>query len=213
MENMIDKELLKNLRSQKNWSQDELATASGLSHRTIQRIESSGNCSLESKRALCAALDIEPSKLNVPEPKSASNMRAVKCINYIRAVSALLFIPLLVVVATLVIRNYQSTAQFEVIISNPNDVSGNTFNIALGENSTKVIKLRNGYSLEVDYAYGVTPRLKAQLYQLDESGKRLLHTSDRFSVKFHPVKYVINSDKSVTYISPNRDLAFTGSST
>jgi transcriptional regulator with XRE-family HTH domain len=36
MEYMINTKLLKQLRKQKNWSQEELATASGLSHRTIQ---------------------------------------------------------------------------------------------------------------------------------------------------------------------------------
>ena len=62
MEYMINTKLLKQLRKQKNWSQEELAAASSLSHRTVQRIESLGNCSLESKRALAAALEIETNK-------------------------------------------------------------------------------------------------------------------------------------------------------
>lgn len=46
-------------RKQKAWSQEELATASGLNLRTIQRIESEGAASLQSKKALASALDLD----------------------------------------------------------------------------------------------------------------------------------------------------------
>ena len=51
MEYMIDKDLIKKLRKERSWSQDQLASVSGLSLRTIQRIENEGACSLESKSA------------------------------------------------------------------------------------------------------------------------------------------------------------------
>lgn len=57
MEQMINKDLVKKLRSERSWSQDQLATISGLSIRTIQRVESEGSGSLESKRALAAAFE------------------------------------------------------------------------------------------------------------------------------------------------------------
>jgi transcriptional regulator with XRE-family HTH domain len=47
------------LRKQRSWSQDELATAAGLNLRTIQRIESEGTASLQSMKALAAALETE----------------------------------------------------------------------------------------------------------------------------------------------------------
>lgn len=65
MEQMINKELVKKLRSERSWSQDQLATISGLSIRTIQRVESEGSGSLESKRALAAAFDINVSNLDI----------------------------------------------------------------------------------------------------------------------------------------------------
>ena len=46
-------------RRQRSWSQDELAIASGLNLRTIQRIESDGSASLQSRKALAAALDVD----------------------------------------------------------------------------------------------------------------------------------------------------------
>jgi transcriptional regulator with XRE-family HTH domain len=55
----INAELIIKLRKERSWSQDELAVASGLNLRTIQRIESDGLASLQSKKALAAALDID----------------------------------------------------------------------------------------------------------------------------------------------------------
>lgn len=44
--------LIKKLRIERNWSQEELSAESGLSLRTIQRIESGGNPSMESLKIL-----------------------------------------------------------------------------------------------------------------------------------------------------------------
>jgi len=49
---------IKKLRNEKLWSQEELASACGLSLRTIQRLESSGNASLETVKALAAVFEI-----------------------------------------------------------------------------------------------------------------------------------------------------------
>lgn len=55
--------ILKNLRQQKNWSQEQLAQLSGLSLRTIQRIEGGNKASLESLKSLAAVFQIEVSVL------------------------------------------------------------------------------------------------------------------------------------------------------
>lgn len=57
----VDK--LKKLRLHSGWSQERLADISGLSLRTIQRIESGGSASLESQLAIATAFDISPSEL------------------------------------------------------------------------------------------------------------------------------------------------------
>lgn len=59
----INSEKIKTLRKKANWSQEELATASGLSIRTVQRAESEGNAALETQRALAAAFDVQPEAL------------------------------------------------------------------------------------------------------------------------------------------------------
>ena len=63
MEGMINRELIRGLRKKRAWTQDQLASISGLSHRTIQRVENKGVCSLESKKSLAAAFDINVSDL------------------------------------------------------------------------------------------------------------------------------------------------------
>jgi len=54
---------IRELRKQKYWSQDQLAQMSGLSIRTIQRIERDQKAGLESLKALSAVFDIEINEL------------------------------------------------------------------------------------------------------------------------------------------------------
>lgn len=56
--------ILKQLRISRHLSQDQLAQMSGLNVRTIQRIESGHNASLESVKCIAAALDVDVSTLN-----------------------------------------------------------------------------------------------------------------------------------------------------
>ena len=63
----IKAELVLKARKQKSWSQEELATASGLNLRTIQRIEREASASLQSMKALASALDLDIQDLDSPE--------------------------------------------------------------------------------------------------------------------------------------------------
>jgi transcriptional regulator with XRE-family HTH domain len=54
---------IQQLRVQKCWSQEELASASDLSVRTIQRVEKSGNASLETTKALASVFETSPADL------------------------------------------------------------------------------------------------------------------------------------------------------
>ena len=65
MEQMIDRDLIKKLRRERSWSQDYLASVSGISLRTVQRIENEGSCSLESKKALASAFEIKANDLDI----------------------------------------------------------------------------------------------------------------------------------------------------
>jgi transcriptional regulator with XRE-family HTH domain len=55
--------ILKQIRISRRLSQEQLAQMSGLNVRTIQRIESGQNASLESLKCLAAALEVESSTL------------------------------------------------------------------------------------------------------------------------------------------------------
>jgi transcriptional regulator with XRE-family HTH domain len=65
----INAELILELRNKKSWSQDELAIASGLNLRTIQRIENEASASLQSRKSLASALDIDTLDLEYKELK------------------------------------------------------------------------------------------------------------------------------------------------
>lgn len=61
-QNTINKKV-KQLRKQRAWSQSHLAEASGLSTRTVQRLERTGNCSDETLLCIAAAFDIDVEQL------------------------------------------------------------------------------------------------------------------------------------------------------
>ena len=67
-------ELLR-LRKARSWSQDELAIASGLNLRTVQRIEKEASASLQSKKALASAFEIDVHDLEYEELSMLQELR------------------------------------------------------------------------------------------------------------------------------------------
>ena len=60
---LLSTDKLKKLRSENGWSQEVLAKATGLSARTIQRIESDGKASAESTLAIASVFNLSPQSL------------------------------------------------------------------------------------------------------------------------------------------------------
>lgn len=65
--------LIQKLRLQRGWSQEQLAELSGLSVRTIQRIERGQTASVESLKALGAAFEIDFSALKEPDMNTTAS--------------------------------------------------------------------------------------------------------------------------------------------
>lgn len=64
----INSTRLRELRTARQWSQEQLAQLSGLNLRTIQRLESGAKISTESLRALAAVFEVPAESLLVGEP-------------------------------------------------------------------------------------------------------------------------------------------------
>lgn len=60
---LVDADQIRRMRAARSWSQEGLAAVSGLSARTVQRIESDGVASLESRRALAAAFGVNATEI------------------------------------------------------------------------------------------------------------------------------------------------------
>lgn len=71
----LNKENLKNQRGSRAWSQTQLSDVSGLSLRTIQRIEKTGVASLESAKSLAAVYECSVTELVTTDPPSKSVKR------------------------------------------------------------------------------------------------------------------------------------------
>ncbi|MDG1819694.1 MAG: helix-turn-helix transcriptional regulator [Porticoccaceae bacterium] len=69
MEIIINTALIRELRRQKSWSQEQLASIAGLSLRTVQRIEKEGICSLESSQAIASAFELDAASLQIDTVK------------------------------------------------------------------------------------------------------------------------------------------------
>ncbi len=66
------------LRKARFWTQDDLAAASGISARTIQRMEKSKSASIESWKAVAAAFDVSPESLQLPAAQNLTQAHPVK---------------------------------------------------------------------------------------------------------------------------------------
>ncbi|GAB4124507.1 MAG: helix-turn-helix domain-containing protein [Wenzhouxiangellaceae bacterium] len=73
---------LRELRIARQWSQEQLATLSGLNLRTIQRLESGARISQESLRALSAVFEVSAESLlaNEPEPSEFALQAMRECV-------------------------------------------------------------------------------------------------------------------------------------
>jgi transcriptional regulator with XRE-family HTH domain len=65
--------LIQKLRLQRGWSQEQLAELSGLSVRTIQRLERGQTASTESLKAIASVFEIDFNRLKEPDMDSALN--------------------------------------------------------------------------------------------------------------------------------------------
>ena len=65
---------LKKLRLEKNWSQEQLAEITGISARTIQRIENGKTPGMETLKALAAGFDISVAELEGVTPEKTEAM-------------------------------------------------------------------------------------------------------------------------------------------
>ena len=99
--------IVRKLRLQRGWSQEQLAEMSGLSVRTIQRIERGRPAGLESLKSLAAVFETDVSNLttepDMPEPEALTRdeRRAIEHVRdikgfYSHLIAYLIFMPLLI---------------------------------------------------------------------------------------------------------------------
>ena len=76
--------LIQKLRLKRGWSQQQLADASGLSVRTIQRIENGQTPSVETLKSLAAVFEVDFSTLNPEEAVNPSTREEEEAFRYVR---------------------------------------------------------------------------------------------------------------------------------
>ena len=194
MEEMVNKSKIKSLRVAKAWSQDQLATISGLSLRTIQRIENEGKCSFESKRALAASFEVELEELDDNEKlkKGLGVLERHKHAFVILGLTVCLFFAyqqLFLVKNTLTIliqgKGYRGLSTHSIVLSN---------------NESKVISLDAGHHLQVTAKAGWKKELHMVLKNKDDT---VLHVAKLLNIQ--PALYIVCDDKLYLYQSPIKE--------
>lgn len=109
--------IIRKFRLKNGWSQEQLAEVSGLSIRTIQRIERGQKPSLESLKSLAAAFDMNVSDLQ-KEPKMTSEINVTieeqTAIDQVRAIKSFYshLITYAIVISLLFILNLATTSSY-----------------------------------------------------------------------------------------------------
>jgi transcriptional regulator with XRE-family HTH domain len=75
---LIDKDLVKNARQQRGWTQQQLADICDLNIRTIQRLEKTGVASMETSKALASVLEVTVPELLVDDRSVKPPINEVK---------------------------------------------------------------------------------------------------------------------------------------
>ncbi|WP_062060892.1 helix-turn-helix domain-containing protein [Cellvibrio sp. OA-2007] len=110
---------IRHLRTQLGWSQEQLALASGLSLRTIQRVEAEGKASRETRVCLAATLSVELAEL-FDESNSDAEMLPVPSVFRYKlalAVAGLGLVPILLNIAGFIASNVLLSALHMMVIA------------------------------------------------------------------------------------------------
>jgi transcriptional regulator with XRE-family HTH domain len=78
MDMKVDSKRIRAERERRAWSQEHLATVSGLGLRTIQRIEKTGAASFESARALASVFEVDVASLRIVRAEPAAAVPSVE---------------------------------------------------------------------------------------------------------------------------------------
>lgn len=73
----IHSELIREARTQKGWTQQQLADICELSLRTIQRVENQGQASMETINTLCAVLELNREQLNQAQVEDKNQLKSI----------------------------------------------------------------------------------------------------------------------------------------
>jgi DNA-binding XRE family transcriptional regulator len=117
MENKLNQQLIRQLRAERAWSQVQLAEMTGLSLRTIQRIEKHGQASLESSKSLAAVFELNVQQLTSADP-SRQTLIALACLAVLLLGGLLISLPVaadLVMLNVVVQRQQQQLADVHLL--------------------------------------------------------------------------------------------------
>lgn len=110
--------IIRKLRLQRGWSQEQLAEISGLSVRTVQRIERGQNAGLESLKSLAAVFEIDLVDLQLeaamPTENSTFSQDEAHALEYVRDIKGFYahLISYVITIPILILVNYAYVSEY-----------------------------------------------------------------------------------------------------
>ncbi|MEZ8027491.1 2TM domain-containing protein [Enterovibrio norvegicus] len=107
--------IIRKLRLQRGWSQEQLSEMSGLSVRTIQRIERGDKAGLESLKSLAAVFEVQIADLQKePEPDVKITEEETRVINQVREIKGFYshLMTYALVITGLFLLNYMTSPEY-----------------------------------------------------------------------------------------------------
>lgn len=114
MDVKINSKLLKELRLAKSWSQETLADKAGLSLRTIQRVETTGLASLQTRLAVARTLEVDPAKFDLETHTNNSLKQKLRFLLNINTALTVLFLSIVTTGVLSILAGVRSLAMPEM---------------------------------------------------------------------------------------------------
>lgn len=141
----LDSTKIQKLRAVNCWSQEQLASVSGLSVRTIQRVEKTGVASLETTKALASVFEVTPDNLQIRVGFEVSIFRFIFKYSWLLAfgISSLVFGLWIVDILIPTLKGADFNQQYEI--------HGNFRYLDIGGVSFVIGFLLLGFNLGIDF--------------------------------------------------------------
>ncbi len=186
MDMKLNSQLIVTLRKQKAWSQQQLSIVSGVSLRTIQRVENESNASVETIKSIASAFETDIDKiLNQPVNTKTKSPRSVVLFTCIASLIFSVFLTSSTTAATGI--EIQSQSIFQSEDKSETNFEGNVRVIIPDETPFNILTVENSKNYQLKLVSNGSSMLISDA-QISSSDKDIIIVADRVKSTYRALK-------------------------